>query len=172
MMIHLQPSQGLTATAILDSLIVNADVAAAAAIAATKIHDGSVDNTEFGHLNGVTSAIQTQLDAKATASSTTTFTNKTFDANGSGNSITNIENADLANSTLQAGKISYFKSTEQTGNGSEQDVAHGLGRTPSLVLVIPSEATGGTDDYAEGTHDGTNVKVTATSGAKYKVLAL
>ena len=33
-----------------------------------------------------------------TASSTTTFTNKTFDANGAGNSITNIENADISGS--------------------------------------------------------------------------
>lgn len=30
-----------------------------------------------------------------TASSTDTFTNKTFDADGTGNSITNIENADI-----------------------------------------------------------------------------
>ena len=36
----------------------------------------------------------------ATASSTTTFTNKTFDANGTGNSITNIEVADLASGVL------------------------------------------------------------------------
>jgi hypothetical protein len=28
------------------------------------IHDGSVDNTEFGYLNGVTSAVQTQIDSK------------------------------------------------------------------------------------------------------------
>jgi hypothetical protein len=33
-------------------------------IDATKIGAGSVDNTEFGYLNGVTSAIQTQLDSK------------------------------------------------------------------------------------------------------------
>ena len=33
---------------------------------ANLIHDGSVDNTEFGYLNGVTSAIQTQIDTKAT----------------------------------------------------------------------------------------------------------
>ena len=33
---------------------------------ATSIADGSVSNTEFQYLNGVTSAIQTQLDAKAT----------------------------------------------------------------------------------------------------------
>ena len=45
--------------------IANADIKSAAAIDATKIHDGTVSNTEFGYLNGVTSAIQTQLDAKA-----------------------------------------------------------------------------------------------------------
>jgi len=36
----------------------------------------------------------------ATASSTTTFTNKTFDANGTGNSISNIEVADFASGVL------------------------------------------------------------------------
>jgi len=45
--------------------IANADIKSAAAIDAAKIHDGTVSNTEFGYLNGVTSAIQTQLDAKA-----------------------------------------------------------------------------------------------------------
>ena len=122
-------------------------------IDAAKIADGSVSNTEFQYVNGVTSAIQTQLDAKgvgdmvlasvqtvtgaktfgsagavgklkvagttsgstiidatATASgtltlpaatdtlvgkaTTDTFTNKTFDANGTGNSISNIDIAD------------------------------------------------------------------------------
>lgn len=43
-------------------VIVNADVNASAAIDATKIHDGSISNTEFGYLNGVTSNIQTQID--------------------------------------------------------------------------------------------------------------
>jgi hypothetical protein len=48
-------------------VIVNADVNASAAIDATKIHDGSISNTEFGYLNGVTSAIQTQINSKATS---------------------------------------------------------------------------------------------------------
>ena len=56
--------------------VVNASIAAAAAIDATKIANGSISNTEFQYLNGVTSAIQTQLNSKTTASSTTTFTNK------------------------------------------------------------------------------------------------
>src|SRR5210317_931005 len=45
----------------------------------------------------MTSAVDSTI---ATASSTTTFTNKTFDANGTGNSITNIEVADLASGVL------------------------------------------------------------------------
>ena len=48
-------------------VIVNADINGSAAIDATKIHDGTISNTEFGYLNGVTSAIQTQLDDKASA---------------------------------------------------------------------------------------------------------
>ena len=54
----------ITSAKITDGAIVNADVNASAAIAATKIHDGTISNTEFGHLNGVSSNIQTQLDAK------------------------------------------------------------------------------------------------------------
>ncbi len=49
---------------ITDDSIVNADINSAAAIAATKIANGSVSNAEFQYLDGVTSAIQTQLAAK------------------------------------------------------------------------------------------------------------
>jgi len=45
-------------------VIVNADVNASAAIDATKIANGNVSNTEFQYLDGVTSAIQTQIDTK------------------------------------------------------------------------------------------------------------
>jgi len=54
----------ITATIVAGSLV-NADISASAAIDATKIADGSVSNTEFETLNGVTSSIQTQLDGKA-----------------------------------------------------------------------------------------------------------
>lgn len=40
----------------------------ASAIDAAKLADGSVSNTEFQYLNGVTNAIQTQLDGKAASS--------------------------------------------------------------------------------------------------------
>lgn len=48
-----------------------------------------------------------------TASSTTTFTNKTFDANGTGNSITNLEVADLATGVLDT-DISTVSGSDDT----------------------------------------------------------
>ena len=54
----------ITSAKILDGTIVNADINASAAIDATKIHDGTISNTEFSYLNNVSSNIQTQLDAK------------------------------------------------------------------------------------------------------------
>lgn len=43
----------------------NNEIRAAAAIDATKIHDGSVTNTEFGYIGGLLSDAQTQIDGKA-----------------------------------------------------------------------------------------------------------
>jgi len=53
--------------------IENANIKSSAAIDATKIHDGNVDNTEFGHLNGVSDNIQTQLDTKSTKAQSIAF---------------------------------------------------------------------------------------------------
>lgn len=53
-------------------VIVNADVNASAAIDATKIHDGSISNTEFGYLNGASSNLQTQISALGASSGTGT----------------------------------------------------------------------------------------------------
>lgn len=67
-----------------------------------------------------------------------------------------------------------FASAEQTGDGTEQLIAHGLGRTPRMVMVTPTDllpATTGDYTVTEGVHDATHVKVTVTSGKKYKVYA-
>lgn len=58
-------ASSVNSSKIVDDSIVNADINSSAAIAATKIHDGTISNTEFGYLNGVSSAIQTQMDTKA-----------------------------------------------------------------------------------------------------------
>ena len=59
------------------------------------ITDVTATATELNYVDGVTSAIQTQLDAKTTASSTSTLTNKTLDADGTGNVITNIGSSEI-----------------------------------------------------------------------------
>jgi hypothetical protein len=80
---------------------------------------------------------------------------------------------------LPAGSVTFakakvFVSTEQTGTGAAQNVAHGLGAVPAAVLVAPTDlapATAGVYTVTEGTHTSTNVVVTVTSGKKFKVLA-
>ncbi len=57
-------ADSVNSSKIVDDSIVNADINSSAAIDATKIHDGTISNTEFGFLNGATSNIQAQLDAK------------------------------------------------------------------------------------------------------------
>ena len=52
-------------TTIGTGVIVNADINGSAAIDASKIHNGTISNTEYSYLNGVTSNIQTQLSSIA-----------------------------------------------------------------------------------------------------------
>jgi len=70
---------------IADSAITNIKVANG--IDAAKIADGSVDNTEFQYLNGVTSNIQNQLNAKVAGTGTTNYVSKWASASGLTDSI-------------------------------------------------------------------------------------
>jgi len=63
-----------------NSAVTNAKVGTG--IDAAKLADGSVSNTEFQYLNGVTSAIQTQLDNKADEGTAVAFTS--VNVNGTG----------------------------------------------------------------------------------------
>ena len=84
-------------------LITDAQVATGANINAAKLGTGVVDNTEFNYLNGVTSNIQTQLDAKqatitggaTTITSSDLTASRALTSNGSGkvavSSVTSTE---------------------------------------------------------------------------------
>lgn len=76
---------------------------------------------------------------------------------------------------LYAGPLTLkFVSAEQTGTGSSQNVAHGLGFTPARVFVTYTDltpATAGSVNVTYGTHTSTNVVVTVTSGKKFLVVA-
>lgn len=70
-------------------------------------------------------------------------------------------------------KQKQFLSTVQTGTGSAQNVAHGLGAVPAGVLVslVDNSASTNVFTVAEGTHTSTNVVLTVTANATFKVLA-
>jgi hypothetical protein len=138
--------------------IEDANIKSAAAIDASKIADGSVSNAEFQRLDGVTSDIQTQLDGKQasgsyiTASSTDTFTNKTIDADGTGNSITNIEDANIkASAAIDASKIadgSVSNAEFQRLDGVTSDIqtqldAKGVGDITAVNTAANSGLAGG-----------------------------
>ena len=138
--------------------IEDANIKSAAAIDASKIADGSVSNAEFQRLDGVTSDIQTQLDGKQasgsyiTASSTDTLTNKTIDADGTGNSITNIEDANIkASAAIDASKIadgSVSNAEFQRLDGVTSDIqtqldAKGVGDITAVNTAANSGLAGG-----------------------------
>ena len=117
----------VTGTASIGSgVIVDADVNASAAIDASKIHDGTVSNTEFGYLNGVTSAIQTQMDTKITASSTDTLTNKTINTASNTITITESDISDLG---------SYITASSSDTLTNKTFDANGTGNSLSNVEV-------------------------------------
>ena len=149
--------------------IEDANIKSAAAIDASKIADGSVSNAEFQRLDGVTSDIQTQLDAKGdvTASSTTTFTNKTIDADGTGNSITNIEDANIKSSAaIDAAKIadgSVSNAEFQRLDGVTSDIQTQLDAKGDVTASSTTTFTNKTIDA-----DGTGNSITNIEDANIK----
>jgi len=102
------PASALTGT------ISNAQLAGT--IDATKIHDGSISNTEFGYLNGVTSAIQTQIDTKLTAS------NNLSDITTASTARTNLGLGDMATQTASSVAITGGSITGMGSPSSGSDV--------------------------------------------------
>ena len=111
----------ITSAKINDGAIVNADVNASAAIDATKIHDGTISNTEFGYLNGVSSNIQTQIDAKGASNANLTAIGDLAKTDGNfivGNGSTWVaENGSTARSSLGLGTISTQASSSVSISG-------------------------------------------------------
>jgi hypothetical protein len=122
--------------------VTNAKVASG--IDAVKIGAGAVDNTEFGHLNGVTSAIQTQLDAKVDENAAITGATKTkitFDAKGLVTSGADATTADIADSLnkryvtdAQATVIGNTSGTN-TGDNATNSQYSGLAASKQDTLV-------------------------------------
>jgi len=109
-------------------VITNAKVAAAAAIDATKIGGGAVSNTEFSYLDGVTSAIQTQLNAKQATITGAATTVVTSDLTASRAAISN-SSGKIAVSTVtdtELGYVSGVTSAIQTQLGTKLTASNNL----------------------------------------------
>ena len=122
--------------------VTNAKVASG--IDAVKIGSGAVDNTEFGHLNGVTSAIQTQLDAKVDENAAITGATKTkitFDAKGLVTSGADATTADIADSVdkryVTDSQLTVIGNTSgtNTGDNAVNSLYSGLAASKQDTLV-------------------------------------
>jgi hypothetical protein len=95
-------SGGVSSTEIANDTIMDTDINSAAAITATKIAGGTVDNTEFGYLNGTTAAVQTQVDSKVSKAGDTMSgllrlqTSAVFEDPGAGSFAATIQSPTLA----------------------------------------------------------------------------
>jgi len=124
-------------------LITDTQIATGANINAAKLGTGVVDNTEFNYLNGVTSNIQTQLDAKqatitggaSTITSSNLTASRALESNGSGkvaaSSVTSTELGYLSGVTSA---IQTQFSNKQPLDAQLTDIA-GLTPTDSNFIV-------------------------------------
>jgi hypothetical protein len=111
------------ATWTIDNGVVNNDKIATG-IDAAKLADGTVSNTEFQYLNGVTSAIQTQLDAKVDENAAITGATKTkitYDAKGLVTAGADATTADIADSSnkryVTDAQLTVIGNTSGTNSG-------------------------------------------------------
>lgn len=114
--------------------------------------------------------VATTLSKFAAGAFTVANTLAVFAANAF--TIANVD-AIFAAASIKGSKFYKFQSTEATGTGASQDIAHGLSATPTMVWAMVSDS-GVTGIYTlvPGVHDGTNIKFTATTGLKFYVFAV
>jgi hypothetical protein len=126
-------------------------------IDAAKLADGTVSNTEFQYLNGVTSAIQTQLDGKVDENAAITGATKTkitYDAKGLVTAGSDATTADIADSTdkryVTDAQLTVIGNTSgaNTGDNAVNSLYSGLAASKEDVA---NKSTSVTTDQASNT---------------------
>jgi hypothetical protein len=124
-------------------LITDTQVATGANINAAKLGTGVVDNTEFNYLNGVTSSIQTQLDAKqatitggaTTITSSDLTASRALESNGSGKvAVSSVTSTELGYVSGVTSAIQTQFNNKQPLDAQLTDIA-GLTPTDSNFIV-------------------------------------
>ncbi len=116
-----------------------------------------------------------QSGTAITASSTETLTNKTFDANGTGNSLSNVDVADLANGTdgeLITWDAVGAPATIATGSSGQVLTSNGAGAAPTFQAAAGGgdptnsivEATGQITTTSNTLIDATSMSITPAAG--------
>lgn len=123
-----------------DGFVTNAMLAGS--IDATKISDGTISNTEFGYLNGVTSAIQTQLDGKepTITGAATSITSSNLTASRILVSDANGKVAVSSATSTEAGYLSGVTSAIQTQLDGKQATITGAASTVTISDLTASRA--------------------------------
>jgi hypothetical protein len=153
----------------LSNSIVNADVSSTAAIDASKIGGGLVSNTEFSYLDGVTSAIQTQINSKQATitGAATTITSSDLTASKALQSDASGKVSASTVTSTELGYVSGVTSAIQTQLGNKASSGANSDITSLFGLTTPlSSGQGGTGINNGGTltYGANNISLT-TSGA-------
>jgi hypothetical protein len=161
-------ASSVNSSKIVDDSIVNADINSSAAIDATKIHDGTISNTEFGYLNGVTSAIQTQIDTKLTAS------NNLSDLGAASTARTNlglgtIATQDANNVALTGGSITGLGDPSATSDAATKNYVDQLIAGLRTRIVAEVATTANVDLTADLQNGDTIDGVTLATGDRVLV---
>ena len=161
-------ASSVNSSKIVDDSIVNADINSSAAIDATKIHDGTISNTEFGYLNGVTSAIQTQIDTKLTAS------NNLSDLGAAATARTNlglgtIATQDANNVALTGGSITGLGDPSATSDAATKNYVDQLIAGLRTRIVAEVATTANVDLTADLQNGDTIDGVTLVTGDRVLV---
>ena len=109
-----------------------------------------------------TVALTSDLTSYITASSTTAFTNKTIDADATGNSITNIEDANIkTGANIAQSKLNLAVTTAEVAAGTLVVASEGIGSNNNDTTIPTSAAV---KAYADSVGGGNSFTTIAVSG--------